>query len=127
MFFGSFEDTAKFNLEPMESFEKIYQCVFVTVCDNPSKCLLNTLQFVHVETGQIPEERVAVIKASTHQGISCQDISLISQLLSNPPEIRNLNETCLANIADMAQQRKNSIKPDTNVLYNNCWLQEITK
>ena len=35
-------------------------CVFVIVCDNPSQCILNTLQLVHVETGQTPEERVAV-------------------------------------------------------------------
>ena len=41
---GSFEDTAKFNCEPMESFENgRCLCVFVTVCDNPSKCVLNTL------------------------------------------------------------------------------------
>ena len=31
-----------------------------------SKCVLNTLQFAHVETGQAPEERVVVIKATTH-------------------------------------------------------------
>ena len=64
----------------MESFEnRKCPCVFVTVCDNPS--VLNTLQFSHVKTGQTPEERVAVIKVSTHQGISHQDSSLISQVL----------------------------------------------
>ena len=56
---GSFEDTAKFNGEPKESFEnRRYQCV----CNNSSKCVLNKLQFVHVDTGQTPEERVAIIK-----------------------------------------------------------------
>ena len=55
---GSFEDTAKFNWEPMESFEnRRCLCVFVTVCDNPGKCVLNTLLFAHVESGQTPEER----------------------------------------------------------------------
>ena len=69
---GHFEDAAKFSWEPMESFEnRRCPCVFLTVCDNPSKCVLNTLQFTHVKTGQAPEERVAVIKAATHQGISC--------------------------------------------------------
>ena len=58
-----------------------------TVCGNPSKCILNTLQFAHVETRQTPAERVAVIKGTTHQGISQQDSSLICQILSNPPEI----------------------------------------
>ena len=42
----------------MESFEnRRCLCVFGTVCDNPSKFVLNTLLFVHVETGQTPEER----------------------------------------------------------------------
>ena len=41
----------------MELFEnRRCLCVFDTVCDNPSKCVLNTLQFAHVETGQTPEE-----------------------------------------------------------------------
>ena len=74
--------------------------MFVTVCDNPSKCV-NTLQYAHVETGQTPVERVAVIKANTHQGISRQDSNRISQVLPNPPEITNFKEACLTNIADM--------------------------
>ena len=112
----------------MDSFEnRRCPCVFVTVCDNPSKCVLNTLLFAHFETGQTLEERVAVIKATGHQGIGCQDSSLISQVLSNPPEITNMNETCLTNFADMISKGEISIKPDTKVLYNNCWMHEITK
>ena len=88
--------------------------------------MLNTLYFAHVETGQIPEERVAVITATAHQGISCQD-SLISQVLSNPPEITNLNEACLTNIANVISKGEICIKPDTKVLCNNCWMHEITK
>ena len=54
----------------MESFEnRRCLCVFVTVCDNPSKCASNTLQFAQVETGQTPEERVAEIMMTTHQDI----------------------------------------------------------
>ena len=46
----------------MESLEnRRCLCVFVTVCDNPCMCVLNTLQFAYVETGQSPEKRVAVI------------------------------------------------------------------
>ena len=48
-------------------------CVFVTVCDNPSKCVLNTLHFPQIETAQFPEERFAVIKVTTHQVITHQD------------------------------------------------------
>ena len=32
-----------------------------TVCDNPSKCVLNTQQFAHVEILHTPEERFAVL------------------------------------------------------------------
>ena len=86
----------------MELFEnRRCPCLFVTVSDNLSKCIFNTLQFAHVVTAQTPEERVAVIKATTHQGISWQDSSLISQVLSNPPEMTNLNKIFLTNIADM--------------------------
>ena len=44
----------------------------VLVFDNPSKCGLNTLQFTPVETGQTPEERVAVIKATTHHTLAAK-------------------------------------------------------
>ena len=47
---GGFEDAVKF--KPMESFQNgRCLCVFVSVCDNSSKCVLNTLQFLHVKTG----------------------------------------------------------------------------
>ena len=111
----------------MESFENRCPRLFVTVCDNPIKCLLNALQFAHAETGQTPEERVAVIKVTTHQCISHQDSSLISQVLSNPPKITNLNKACLTNIADMVSKGEIRIKPDTKVLHNNCWMHEIAK
>ena len=102
-------------------------CVCYSLCNNLSKCVLNMLQFAHVETRQTSEERVAVIKATTQPGISRQDSSLLSQILSNPPEITNLNEACLTNIVDMISKGEISIKPDTMVLYDNCWMHEITK
>ena len=78
---GGFEDAAKFNWEPLESFEnRRCLCIFVTVCDNPGKGVLNTLQFAHVEAGQTSVDRVAIIKTTTHQGISRQDSSIIGQL-----------------------------------------------
>ena len=43
----------------MESFENWRcLCAFVKVWDNPSKCVLNTLQFAHVETGHTPVQIV---------------------------------------------------------------------
>ena len=79
---GHFEETVKFNWEPMELFvNRRCLCVFVPVCDNPIKCVLNTMWLVHVETGQTPKERVALIKVTGHQGTGCQDSSLISQVL----------------------------------------------
>ena len=95
-------------------------CEFVTDRDNCSKCVLNTRQFAHVGTEQTPEERVAVIKKTTHQSIIHQESSLISKVLTNPPEISNLNKVCLTNIADMISKGEISITPDTEVLYNNC-------
>ena len=96
----------------MESLENWrYLSVFLTVCDNPSKGILNTLQFAHVETGHTPEERVAVIRATAHQSMDHQDNSLICQILSNPPEITHLNETWLANIADIISKGEIGMKP----------------
>ena len=92
----------------MESFEnRRCQCVFVTVCDNPSKCDLNTLQFAPVGTIQTPEERVVEIKVATYQGISQQDSSVICQILSNLPEITNIERNMSYKYCRHDQQRKN--------------------
>ena len=49
-------------------------------------------------------------------GISCQNSSLICQILSNPPKITHLNEACLTIIVDMMSKDKISIKPDNKVI-----------
>ena len=85
-------------------------CVFVIVCDNPGKCVLYTLQLVHVETKQTPEERVVVIKVITHQGISYQNSSLIRQILSNSPEIKYFNKAIFYNFANMISKGEICIK-----------------
>ena len=71
---------------------------------------------MHIETGQTSEKRVAVVQMSTHQDICCQESCLISQILSNPPEILHFNETSLANIVDMISKGEISIKPATKFL-----------
>ena len=50
---GHVEDAAIFNQQPMESFENgRCLCVSITVCYNLSKCILETLQFANIKTGQ---------------------------------------------------------------------------
>ena len=88
----------------------------LSVSDNPGKHVVNALQFTHVETRQTPEEKVTVIKLTTHQGISQQDSILISVVQSNPPGITHLKETCHTNIADMISKGKFSINPHTKDL-----------
>ena len=55
----------------------------------------------HVETGQASEERFGVAQMPTSQGICHQDSSLISQVLSDLPEITYLHEASLTNIVDI--------------------------
>ena len=75
---GSFEDKVIFEWQPMGLF-KNRRCplVSVAVYDNPSYGVSSTLQFVHVETEQTSEGGIVVVKRTTHQGICCQDSSLI--------------------------------------------------
>ena len=84
---------------------------FFTICDNSTSVFS-----IHCSLSMLGLEGllkiVAVIKATTHQGISCQDSSLISQILS---EVTHLNEAYLTNIADMISKGEISIKPDTKV------------
>ena len=83
-------------------------------------CVLNALQFVHVETGQNSEKKVAVVQMTAHQCICRQDSSLIRQVLSDP-EIMHLNEIGLTNIADMITKGKISIKPETQALFTTAY------
>ena len=64
------------------------------------------MQFVHVETGQTSEKRVAVVQMTAHQGMCPQDSSFIRQVHSDPPEITHLNEASLTNIADIISKGK---------------------
>ena len=52
-----FEGAAVFIRQPIESVEnRNYPCISIGVCDNPSKCIFNTLEFVQVKAGQTSEE-----------------------------------------------------------------------
>ena len=68
-------------------------CVSVTAGDNPSKfildvnCSLPTIK-------QTSEERIVIVKTTTHHGIYCQDSRPICQILSNIlPEIMSCGVT----------------------------------
>ena len=102
-------------------------CVFVTVCDNPSKCVLKKMLFAHVETGQTPEGRVAVIKVTTHQGIGFQDTSLVCQILSSRPGIMHLREACLTRFAEMISERKLASNKTLKFFTTTVWMHQITK
>ena len=39
--------------------------VSTAICDNPTKLVLNILQFAHVETRQTSEKRVTVVQMTT--------------------------------------------------------------
>ena len=80
------------------------------ICDNHPECILHTLQFADIETGQTSEKTVAVVETTAYQGICCQESSLIRQVLSGLPEIIHLNKPSLINIADMISKGKISIK-----------------
>ena len=69
---GCFENAKKIDWKPMESFRNRRCFVSISVCDNPSKSILDTLQFVHVKTGQSSEERSAIVKMTTYKCICCR-------------------------------------------------------
>ena len=84
--------------------------MFLLIWDNPSKCVVDTLEFVHVQTSQTSEERITIVKVNTCQRICYKDRSLISQILSNLPEIMQLNETSLKIIVDIISDKNIRIK-----------------
>ena len=46
---GHFEDRMIFKWQSMESSEnRIFPCICITVCDNPRKCILNTVELTHI-------------------------------------------------------------------------------
>ena len=66
------------------------------ICNNTSKGVLNTLQFVLIETGQISEQRVTIVQTTTNQGICSKDSNFRSEILSNSTEVTHLKEARFA-------------------------------
>ena len=65
----------------MEWSEKIrFKCVSITDCGNSYKCVLDTLQFVRVESGQTSDQKIAIVNTPTQQGFSHKACSLICQV-----------------------------------------------
>ena len=65
------------------------------ICNNTSKGVLNTLQFVLIETGQTSEQRVTIVQMTTNQGICSKDCHFRSEILSNSTEVTHLKELYL--------------------------------
>ena len=66
------------------------------ICINTSKGVLNTLQFVLIETGQTSEQRVTIVQTTTNQGICSKDCHFRSEILSNSTEVAHLKEARFA-------------------------------
>ena len=60
------------------------------ICNNTSQGVLNTLQFVLIETGQTSEQRVTIVQTTTNQGICSKDCHFRSEILSNSTEVTHL-------------------------------------
>ena len=106
----------------MRSFEnRRCLCVASTFYDNPSKCILHTLKFLHVKHGLTPQAR---IEMTTHQGICGQKPHLSA--MYDPPDITHLNKTSFTNVRDMMSERKICIKPAIRLFFNECWVYKIT-
>ena len=71
------------------------------ICNNTSKGVLNTLQFVLIETGQTSEQRVTIVQATTDQGICSKDCNIRSKMLSNSTEVAHLKKARFASPLDM--------------------------
>ena len=76
---------------------------FVTILPN---VFLMHCNCVHVETLKTSEKRAAVVQTTAHQGICRQNYSLIRQVLSDLPEITQLNEAGLTNITVITKGAK---------------------
>ena len=66
------------------------------ICNNTSKGILNTLQFVKNETRQTPKQRVTVVQTNTNQGICSSDCHFQSEILSYSTKVMRLEKARFA-------------------------------
>ena len=70
----AFEHTSILHGQPVELLQNgCNMSILSMICNNMSKDILNTLQFVQIEIWQTPKQRVTVVQTATNQGICCKD------------------------------------------------------
>ena len=77
---------------------------------------MNTLELIHIESGQTPVKWVAVVQVITEQCICHQNGTFLSEK-PNASEILQLSKT-FADIVDLSREGKIGIKYDTKVWEN---------
>ena len=83
------------------------------ICDNTSKGIPSTLQFVLIETWQTSKQRVTKVQTTTNQGICSKDCHLGSKILSYSTKVRYLEKVCFVSLLDLFREGKCCIKPHT--------------
>ena len=100
-----FENTTILNRQPVEFlWNGCNMSILSMICNNTSKGVLNTLQFVLIETGQSAEQRVTIVQTTTNQGICSKDCHFRSEILSNSTEVTHLKEARFASPLDMLRE-----------------------
>ena len=64
------------------------------ICDNLSKGILDTLQFVLIETLQDSKQRVTVVQTTTNQGICSKNSQFRSKILFYSLKVTHLEKAC---------------------------------
>ena len=84
------------------------------ICNNTSKGILNTLQFVLIETRQTSKQRVTVVQMTTNQGICSKDCHFWSNILSYSTKVTHLKKAHFASLSPLDMFREgNSVSNHT--------------
>ena len=70
------------------------------ICDSTSKGILNTLQFVLIETCQTSKQRVTIVKTTTNQSISSKDCHFRIKILSYSMKVTHLEKACFGSLLE---------------------------
>ena len=71
------------------------------ICDNMSKGILNTLQFVLIETCETSKQTVTIVQTTTNEGIYNKDYHIIRKILSYAVKVMHLEKAHFASLLDM--------------------------
>ena len=71
------------------------------ICNNTSNGILNTLQFVLIETGQTSKQRVTIVQTTTNQGFCSKNCHFGSKILSYSTKVTHLKKARFVSHLDM--------------------------